>query len=147
MFEGKKDFDGWNKLKKKIELRDHVFCNRREIWWCSIGDNIGSETCGKNQLFERPVLIIKVFNHQSVLVVPITSRPKNDLFHEEIILSEGLKWCILSHVKTISSKRLIRKFDLITETEFNKIVNAYISLILNTKRNPALQSGESRMLI
>ncbi|MFA5871014.1 MAG: hypothetical protein WC842_03995 [Candidatus Paceibacterota bacterium] len=58
--EYKKDFDSWNIQKKKINTREKViFCNIREIWWCSLGVNIGSEEDGKNELFERPVLILK----------------------------------------------------------------------------------------
>lgn len=46
-----KDFDNWNILKKKIETdRDEFFCNRREIWWCNLGINTGSESCGKTVL-------------------------------------------------------------------------------------------------
>lgn len=61
-----KDFDVWNNKKK--ELNNAVFnsyVHAREIWWCSIGINVGDEEDGKNSMFERPVLIIKKFNQQA----------------------------------------------------------------------------------
>jgi len=58
-----KDFDCWNEIKKGIDGREKIiFCNKREIWWCSLGLNVGVEEDGKNQLFKRPVLVVKVFN-------------------------------------------------------------------------------------
>ncbi len=104
-----KDFDRWNALKKSLENKVSVFCNERELWWCSVGVNIGTETCGKNELFERPVLILQVYNKNSIRIVPITSKVKNDRFHTPIEYQGMFGWAILSHAKTISSKRLQRK--------------------------------------
>lgn len=40
--------DNWNKLQKELsDKTDPIFCNKREIWWCSIGMNIGTELYGK----------------------------------------------------------------------------------------------------
>ncbi len=80
-----KNFDTWNSIKKNINLKKkEIFCNQREIWWCSIGLNIGSEEDGKNELFERPVLIIKVFNRDTLRVIPLTSKNKQDEHHIQI---------------------------------------------------------------
>ncbi|MBU2219125.1 hypothetical protein KKG15_01365 [Patescibacteria group bacterium] len=39
-----KDFDAWNIQKKKIHSRDEkILFHEREIWWCSLGVNIGFE--------------------------------------------------------------------------------------------------------
>jgi mRNA interferase MazF len=125
---GKKDFDGWNILKKKIEERNIIYCNEREIWWCSIGENIGSETSGKNQLFERPVLILRVYNSQQIVIVPLSSRQKKDRFHQRIFFAGEYGWCILSQVKTISTKRLRRKFFRVDRKQFKQVITTYIDL-------------------
>ena len=44
--EYKKDFDKWNEKKKTIdqkEISDQTFFNEREIWWGSLGLNVGFE--------------------------------------------------------------------------------------------------------
>lgn len=104
-----KDFDNWNKLKQTLERRAPVFCNERELWWCSIGANIGTETSGKNELLERPVLVLQVFNKHSIRVAPLTSKIKNDRFHTKLEYHGVQGWVILSHSRTISAKRLQRK--------------------------------------
>jgi len=58
-----KDFDKWNKRKKRIhEGSFDDFVHAREVWWCAVGVNIGVEADGKHTNFERPVLIIRKFS-------------------------------------------------------------------------------------
>ncbi len=58
-----KKFIAWTKLKIKIYISERVIYFREgEIWWASLGANIGYEEDGKNENFERPILIFKKFN-------------------------------------------------------------------------------------
>lgn len=119
----KKDFDAWNVSKKKINdaiKNDDFYFHEREIWWCSLGVNVGYEQDGKNKNFERPVLILRKFNREVSLVVPLTSSVKENLFHYKLKTSGSS--VILSQVRLISAKRLFRKIEIINEKEFNEIV-------------------------
>ena len=71
-----KDFDSWNEEKKSLENVGHdiLAFHEREIWWCSIGINLGDEQDGKNELFERPVLILKKFNNKVAWVLPMSTK-------------------------------------------------------------------------
>ncbi|MBI2454038.1 MAG: type II toxin-antitoxin system PemK/MazF family toxin [Parcubacteria group bacterium] len=60
-------------------------------------------------MFERPTLIINVFNRDMVRVAPLTSKSKEDNHHVPIIYNNRTGAVILSQVKTISTKRLSRK--------------------------------------
>jgi mRNA interferase MazF len=42
----------------------------RDIWWVSIGVNVGFEEDGKHEKFLRPVLILKKFNKELFLGIP-----------------------------------------------------------------------------
>lgn len=118
-----KDFDQWNKLKKNIHGREiDIFCNQREIWWCSLGLNVGSEEDGKNELFERPILVLKVFNKNMLRVAPLTSRHKEDDHHISINYNDRTGSVILSQTKTISSKRLSRKLCRLDTDQFSKVI-------------------------
>ncbi|MFA7308472.1 MAG: hypothetical protein WC045_00185 [Patescibacteria group bacterium] len=67
------EFSKWNNLKIPIaERKKFPQFSEREIWWCSIGKNVGHECDGKNELFERPVLVLKKFNRDTFLGMPIT---------------------------------------------------------------------------
>ena len=54
-----KDFDGWIVKKKEYHYRDSLppKFKERDIWWVSIGVNIGYEEDGKHEKYLRPVLI------------------------------------------------------------------------------------------
>lgn len=121
-----KDFDTWNKLKKEIESNPvKIFANRREIWWCSFGLNVGTELCGKNEFFERPVLIIKVFNKNTIKVAPLTSKEKEGKYYFTLDFNNIKSYASLSQVKTISTKRLSRKISRLDIKQFEELVIAY----------------------
>lgn len=127
-----KDFDKWNNLKKIFEKENReLFAHPREVWWCSLGINLGAEIDGKNDSFERPVLIVKVYSKETMFILPITSKEKSDKFHYKIFVKikniktdeyeEKPVWVKLTQARVISNKRLLRKVDLISIDDFNKI--------------------------
>jgi mRNA interferase MazF len=131
-----KDFNGWNNLKKIFEKEERsIFAHPREIWWCSLGVNLGAETDGKNDSFERPVLILNVYNKETMFVLPITSKEKNDKFHYKIFVKikniktgeqeEKSVWIKLTQSRVISNKRLLRKVDTLSIGDFDKIIATF----------------------
>lgn len=127
-----KDFDSWNKEKKQTDKREvgyDFFYYPREIWWCAIGVNVGVETDGKHENFERPVLIIKKFNKDMFWGIPLTTNEKIGEFYQKITHDEGISWAALSQIKTFSTKRLLRKIGKIPVNEFGTIQNKLRGLI------------------
>lgn len=112
-----KDFDSWNKEKKNLELfeQNEIVFHEREIWWCSLGLNIGDEQDGKNNLFERPVLVIKKFNNKICWVLPITSVVHEGIYYHTLEYKGMSSSVILSQIRLVSAKRfsrLIRKISI-----------------------------------
>jgi mRNA-degrading endonuclease toxin of MazEF toxin-antitoxin module len=127
---GMKDFNEWNNLKKKLNERSiPPFANRGDIWWCSIGLNVGSEQDGKNELFERPVLVLEVFNSDMLRVAPLTSKTIQDRYRLKINYDERWGVVVLSQIKTISPKRLSRKITSLDISEFQKVIQVLRSII------------------
>jgi mRNA interferase MazF len=119
-----KDFDSWNTEKKyvnKTELGYDFFYHPREVWWCAVGINVGVETDGKHQNFERPVLVARKFNKEMFWGIPLTSNEKIGEFYQKITHEGGKSWAVLSQIKTFSTKRLLRKIGKISEIEFEYI--------------------------
>lgn len=53
-----KDFTKWHKLKTRLDNRKEFSTfSEGEVWWCSIGINIGAEEEGNNQY--RYIVTIK----------------------------------------------------------------------------------------
>lgn len=120
--EFKKDFDGWIARKKTIDgMPGTAFAHPREIWWCSVGVNVGAEIDGKNDNYERPVIVMKVYNKETLLVLPITSKQKDDEFHHKINADKKTVWVKLTQHRVISNKRLLRKIDVLGEAEFEEL--------------------------
>jgi len=116
-----KDFDSWNKLKKKINIRDPIYVSEREIWFCSVGLNVGSEQSGKHELFERPVLVIKEITLNTFIGVPLTSNKKKGSWYIEIKSTNSS--AIISQVKLFDTRRLARKIGVISIEEFKIVRN------------------------
>ncbi|OHA40204.1 MAG: hypothetical protein A3J31_01320 [Candidatus Taylorbacteria bacterium RIFCSPLOWO2_02_FULL_48_16] len=117
-----KDFDAWNKRKKEIHKSEFCsFVHEREIWWCSFGINVGDEEDGKNESFERPALVIKKFNRNIVLVVPLTTKIKDNQYYFAFIHQNIRFAAILSQLRLISTKRLSRRIRRIDHTLFKEI--------------------------
>jgi mRNA interferase MazF len=123
-------FEQWSKLKLRIDERDpRPYFKIREVWWASIGQNIGDEQNGKNQLFERPVLIVQKFYNNLFLALPLSTKAKrgNYYFRKTVNQKDGV--VILSQSRVLDSKRLLRKIEMLDENSFSEIVNQYKKLI------------------
>jgi len=139
----KKDFDKWNNTKKSTELKpDNFGIHEREIWWTSFGVNIGVEIDGKNDDFERPALIVRKFNRQMVWVIPTTLQAKDERFHEKFTLGNKEYYVAITQLRTISTKRLLRKIGMMSKEDFKR-VNQRIIWFIQKDENPPL-SGSSR---
>lgn len=119
-------FVEWTKLKIKIHLKEiggKFYYHEREIWWASLGVNIGFEQDGKNDNFERPVLIIKKFNKDILWILPITSKVKTNKYYHSFKRDDNYYTIILSQLKMISSKRLLRKIGTLPKEEYFQVIN------------------------
>ncbi len=127
-----KNYDLWNIEKKVLDkktVNKDLFFHAREIWWCSAGLNIGVEIDGKNDNFERPMLIVKKFNSDMVWVVPLTKKERANPYYLKLRNSSVESSLILSQIKTISTKRLLRKIGSISEDEFSSVVSRLSDLL------------------
>lgn len=121
-----KDFDGWNGKKKEVDQKkDAPFFHEREVWWCSLGINIGSEQDGTGANYDRPVVVIRGFNKDIFFGVALTGKKKLGKYYLPLGTIEGREAsAVLSQVRLIDSKRLIRKVLTLDEDVFAKLKTA-----------------------
>ncbi len=138
-----KEFDQWNKKKKLLNQRENhreIFFHEREVWWCSIGVNLGVEADGKHEHFERPVLILRKFNGEMFWGLPLTSKEKVGPHYLRIQHDRGVSWVCLSQIRTISTKRILRKIGMVPIEDFTNVcerVGEYITI------GPRISAGSS----
>lgn len=127
----KKDFIKWHNKKSEIEnsLEKRVFFHNREIWWCSLGENIGFEQDGKGEKFARPILVFKKFNNEIFWALPLSTKIKKSKFYVSLFASDDIeRVAIISQLRLIDSKRLLDKIAFINEDEYEEIKKAIINL-------------------
>ena len=118
-----KEYDDWNKLKKDLSTKESkIFFHEREVWYCSLGKNIGYEEDGKNELFERPILIVRKFNNDIFLAIPLTSSKKDNKYYHQYEFSGKTFAGMLSQIRILDSRRLSRKIGMIKESDFSTII-------------------------
>lgn len=129
----------WMKLKIKIHHAEiNLFPKRKEIWWIRFGQNIGVEVNGKHDQFERPAIIIKVFNLDSFLVVPITSKIKRGEYLIGFLSnSNEKKMANLAQIRTVSINRFIRKVEVLNDTNFNQIIDKIKNFLSEKAETPS----------
>ena len=122
-----KDFDKWNKIKKKINHKDDYlpFYHERQIRWCRFGVNIGYEQDGTGSGFSRPVLILKGFNRHTCLVVPLTTSTKSGEYNIPIgIIDEQEASVIISQLRLVDVRRLYKYVATLDKEVFKEIQKA-----------------------
>ncbi len=121
-----KDFDGWNKKKQSLDEkapRYDFYYDEREVWWCSVGVNVGVEADGKNEHFERPALVVKKFNGLMFLGVPLTAKEKTGEHYLKVFHDAGVSFAALSQIRIFSTNRMLRKLGVITEESFRETLS------------------------
>lgn len=70
-----------------------------DIWWCSLGENVGFEQSGTGDCFDRPILILKGFSKMVCLIVLLTTRGKSNKFYFSLgLINKRENFAILSQI-------------------------------------------------
>ena len=128
-----KDFESWNAEKQSLEKFGPEFLpfHEREIWWCSIGINLGDEQDGKNELFERPVLVVRKFNKKIAWVLPMSTKTKEGIYYHNLEYDGRVFSIILSQFRLVSVKRFRRFVRKISPHQFSIIKERLVGLFGN----------------
>ncbi len=118
-----KDFYGWNTSKIKINnFNDNKFYHSREVWWCSLGINIGYEQDGTGDGWQRPVLIFKGFSKNVCIIIPLTTSKKSNPYYFSLGMVDGKdSFAIISQIRLIDTRRLINKIHTIDNDLFARL--------------------------
>lgn len=115
-------FEDWNRLKKKLNDENHTpLFKEREIWWCSIGANIGHEQDGKNTEFSRPVLVVRKFNKRLFWGVPLTTKIKNNKHYHQFDFKNKTQCAMLTQMRLWDANRMTNQMGRMGNQEYQKI--------------------------
>ena len=117
-----KDFDAWNNIQKVLNSKNEIphYWNSREIWWLSLGVNIGNEQDGKGEFFKRPVLVINKFNKRLFWGVPLTTQIKDNPYYHHFELNNQKQCALLTQMRLFDASRMTRKMARLGKQEFTE---------------------------
>ncbi|MFA5830364.1 MAG: type II toxin-antitoxin system PemK/MazF family toxin [Candidatus Paceibacterota bacterium] len=120
--EKEKDFDVWNGKKKNIhKTPDALYFREREIWWVSIGVNVGFEEDGKNEYFTRPVLVLKKFSKNVFVGIPLSTTKKEGKYYFKFSFLDNESTALLSQIRLFDTRRLKDKMGKLKNEVFQQI--------------------------
>src|SRR3989344_3431473 len=124
----KKDFKKWHTYKERIHTAvARPFFHIREIWFCTLGANVGFEQDGVGEDFLRPIVIVKKFNNEIFLGIPLTKAKKKvretaePYYYVFSFINKIKSAAILSQIRLIDAKRLVRHIGTISEANFKDL--------------------------
>ena len=117
-----KDFDTWNRLKKQLndQAKAPLF-KEREVWWCSLGHNIGVEQDGKGAKFQRPVLVLRKFSADQFIGIPSTRTSKQSRFYSFVQTNVDSFNFVLSQARAFDARRLNNRIVTLLPNEFEAV--------------------------
>lgn len=126
-----KDFTDWHEKKSLMHAGTREpFFYEQEVWWVALGCNVGHEEDGKNGDYTRPCLILRKFNKNLFLGVPLTSKHREGEYFYPFKYADGVdSIAMLSQVRALSSARLLRKDGAISQADYAAIQAALTRII------------------
>lgn len=127
----KKDFQKWHTEKSHLHHdKARPFFHEREVWFASVGANVGFEQDGRGEQFLRPVIILRKFNNEVCWTIPLTKNPKKGKYYFSFQFSEDSKsTAILSQIRLTDAKRLQYKIGDVKEKDFSEIKRKLTQLL------------------
>lgn len=129
-----KNFLSWISQKELIHTKNKsVYVHARDVWWASVGVNIGTEIDGKNDRFERPVLVLRPLGREQFIGIPLTSKLKQGVFYKSVTYQGATGVACLSQLRVFSTKRVLRKIARVDTKSFKDIQAKLVELISNER--------------
>lgn len=122
-----KDFSKWMKLKGQLDEMSHSapFVSEGDMWWASVGENVGSEIGGKNDLFSRPVIILKKLAHGFYFVIPTSTKTKEGSWYVGFKHQSKDMIACLHQARAIDHRRLSSKLGTLDSEDFDRIKTGF----------------------
>lgn len=125
-----KKFLEWFRLKEQLHEKEHQppMVSRGDIWWASVGENVGSEINGKSDLFSRPVIIFKKLAHGFYFIIPTTTKIKEGTWYVSFRHGDRDMAACLHQARAIDYRRLSSKLGTLDDEDLSRIKSGFHAL-------------------
>ncbi|NJK71201.1 type II toxin-antitoxin system PemK/MazF family toxin [Candidatus Gracilibacteria bacterium] len=132
-----KDFEGWSQAIPLINQQESPQFEVKEIWWCNIGVNIGTEADGNkpnndiSYFYTRPVLILKKLSNNSFIALPMSKKIKQGSWYYPIQIQSNSSNLLFHQIRSFDARRLTSKIARISDEQLQIIKNVFTNFILD----------------
>jgi len=125
-----KRFLEWIQLKERLHESDKQppYFSENEIWWCSIGENVGIEINGKSDLFSRPVFVYRKLSRTGFLGIPMTTSEKVGSWYVGIDFRSKKQVVNLAQCRVFGAERLSSRMGVLDDKDVERIREAFVGL-------------------
>lgn len=125
-----KQFIKWIGLKEKLHEKNvkPPFVSEGDMWWVSLGENVGSEINGKSDLFTRPGVIFKKLSHGFYFVIPTTTQEKKGSWFVEFFHKGKRAFACLHQARAVDHRRIFSKLGTLDDEDFKRIRQGFNDL-------------------
>lgn len=129
-----KKFFEWILLKEKLDSTTSTapFVSEGDIWWISLGENIGQEMGGRNEFFSRPAIIFKKLAKNLYLIVPLTTQEHIGNWFHSFVANGRIQYACLHQVRVIDHRRLRARLGKMGTNDFLELAKAFSELYINS---------------
>ena len=125
-----KHFKEWMGIKERLHNRARIpHVSVGDIWWCSIGENVGVEIDGKSSLYSRPVIVFAKFGRYGFWGIPTTTAEHSGSWYVRINFQGRFEYVALAQARFFSVSRLYRRMGTIDECDMQKLRDGFRSLL------------------
>ncbi len=125
-----KRFLGWIGLKQLLHFSPGVIphVNERDVWWASLGENVGFEINGKSGDFTRPVIIFRKLSQGFFFVIPLTTQARAGTWYARFRLKGRDQFACLHQARSIDYRRLHSRLGRLDDVDFAQVERGFLSL-------------------
>ncbi len=145
--EERQKYNDWNEKKQSLQssvISKKIYFKEADVWWCSLGLNLGSESFGKGDGFRRPILIVRKLSSDLCIALPLTSKEKNGTWFIDITLHTKKRWVMLYQIRALHKKRFQHKIGELDATDFNRVKQKLQNLLESSSKSSPHRSGDRR---
>ena len=118
----KKHFDEWNEIKSDLHFsRIYRDIKEGDVWWCSIGENVGVEINGKQEFFLRPILVLRKLSKFGFMGIPLTSQQHKGSWYVPFEFKNKQQYAVLAQARVVSVYRLHRKMGTVPNSDLELV--------------------------
>ena len=131
-FYSERNYKDWMYIKDDVQHKKHLHNFKEwEIWWCTVGENVGVEINGKGSHFMRPVIIFKKFNRVFFTGIPLTTKDHTNEFPDWYVhftFKGKDEYAGIHQIRNHSAYRLYRKIGELDDVDKAKIYERFLEL-------------------